>query len=74
MTDVKVGDIYLNTFRNCPEPFVVTSIKKNIVGISRKGTITCVLFGNLKPHKYKLIAHYDTWVEAVNSPEFRGEK
>ena len=70
MTEVRVGDVYINTFRSNPEPFVVTALKKNVMGISRKGTLVCVYWGNLVPEKYKLLAHYDTWQEAIASKEF----
>lgn len=72
---IKVGQIY-----NSDDGIhVVTQISVSSIGreiasvIYNDGTSDCWSDNFISKYS-KLIAEYPTWQEAVNSPEFRGEK
>ena len=76
MSKIKVGQVYSTD----GGIYVVTRIWYN--ASSGRDWINCVdIFGETSEYSFpfvetyhSLIAEYPTWLEAVNSPEFRGEK
>lgn len=71
---VKVGQIYIKD----KQILCVISILGSVSGllcytINAKGFVYEDFYKDFEKDK-KLIAEYPTWQEAVNSPEFKGEK
>ena len=72
--NIKVGQIY--SHRHAGEKIIIciTKIKNNgmIYAIRNNGNIGNRFHSQF--YNYELIAEFDSWIEAVNSPEFKGEK
>lgn len=71
---IKVGQIYTKD----KQILCVTSILGSVSGllcytINAKGFVYKDFYKDFEKDK-RLIAEYPTWQEAVNSPEFKGEK
>lgn len=66
---IKVGQIYSYDLENL---FVVTNVDCNGQYIIWDDGSSS--YRNIKINNVELIAEYPTWQDAVNSPEFRGEK
>lgn len=76
---IKVGQIYKVNKANEYYVFVITRIKKeDVYFVSKTGYAKerdKILIENDIEDKYiQLIGEYSSWQEAVNSPEFKGEK
>lgn len=73
ITDIKVGQIYFDEILG--GEIAITWIamdKKEYHCIRKDGFI--FYSSDFSTNKMELIAEYPTWQEAVNSPEFRGER
>lgn len=70
---IEVGQIYEY---ESGERFVMTNItRKRLCAIYQSGVVINLERFSPQMRVYgKLIAEYSTWQEAVNSPEFKGEK
>lgn len=71
---IKVGQVYKSLLTDTIR--VVTSIGYDTVStIDTYGDCEEWIYDNLVEYiKWELVAEYDSWQEAVNSPEFKGEK
>lgn len=71
---IKVGQVYKSSLTDTIR--VVTSIGYDTVStIDTYGDCEEWIYDNLvKCCNWELIAEYPTWQQAVNSPEFKGEK
>ena len=71
---IKVGQIYSHRHAGEKNIICITKIKNNgmIYAIRNNGNIGNRFHSQF--HNYDLIAEFDTWQQAVNSPEFKGEK
>lgn len=70
---IKVGQIYESNLTFAIR--VVTFVEDGEVSIIHPdGYVDRWSFDDIANSKWELVAEYPTWQEAVNSPEFKGDK